>query len=152
MPDTNTAQVVVQSMTIACPDGWADKSMLILNAGQPGPSGVVPNLVVTREPVPDGLPADRAARLEVFVDGQLKQMHGALKDLTEVARQHATTEQPSAELTIDWSSGTVLLSQWITYANAAGDTFVIATATAGRGELADLKPALAAMLETVRLA
>lgn len=44
-----------QGMKIACPEGWRDKSMLILNADQPGPSGVTPNIVVTRETSLDDL-------------------------------------------------------------------------------------------------
>ena len=151
MLDDATPRTVVQGMTIACPEGWIDNSMLILNAGEPGPSGVVPNLVVTRQPVPEDLPVDRALRLEAVVDGQVEQMRRALKDLKEVSRQHATAAHWSAELRIEWLSGKIPLAQWVTYANAGGDTFIVATATAGSREFADLEPAFQAMLQTVRL-
>lgn len=151
MTDSVATESVVQGMRIACPDGWADKSMLILNGNEPGPSGVIPNLVVSREAAPDDLPTDRAARLETFVDRQIKQMRRSLPGLTEVARQHATAAQWSAELKINWNSGDVPLSQWVTYANAGGDTFIIATATAGRDDFASFEPVFQTMLQTVRL-
>lgn len=151
MPGKVVEESAVQGMKIACPPGWIDRSMLILNAGQPGPSGVAPNLVVTREPIPDDLPEDRVARLEAFVDRQLEQMHAALAGLDEIDRQTATASQWSAEVRIDWVSGETPLSQWITYADAGDETFIVATATTGRGDFAAVKATFQAMLQTVRL-
>ena len=36
----------VQGMEIACPEGWADRSMLVLTA-PPGASGIAANLMVS---------------------------------------------------------------------------------------------------------
>lgn len=140
-----------QGMKIACPEGWGDKSMLILNADTPGASGVTPNIVVTRETSLDDLPVDRPARLEAFVERQLEQMMTALADFAVVSRIHATSEQWSAELKIEWQSDGTPLMQWITYANADDTALIIATATAGRGDFAAAEPQFQAILKTVRL-
>lgn len=140
-----------QGMKIACPEGWSDKSMLILNSDQPGPSGVSPNIVVTRETATDDLPVDGPARLEAFVERQLEQMAIALADFVVVDRIHATAEQWSAELKIQWQSDGTPLMQWITYANADDTALIIATVTAGRDDFATAEPQFQAILKTVRL-
>ena len=143
--------VAVQGMTIACPEGWRDASMLILSAEKPGSTGVTPNLVITREPASDELPADPVERLEEFVERQLDAMRLSLSGLTEVARRNATATRPSAELKIDWVSDDVPITQWITYANANDTTLTIATATAGQRDFADAEPKFRSMLLGFRL-
>lgn len=100
MSERAPAEHFVQRMRIACPEGWSDKSMLILNADTPGATGVTPNIVVTRETSLEDLPVERPARLEAFVERQLEQMGVALSGFVVVSRVHATVEQWSAELTI----------------------------------------------------
>lgn len=149
--DPAIAEHRVQALTIACPDGWRDKSMLILNADTPGASGVNPTIVVTRETGVDDLPADRVGRLEGFVDRQLHQMGDALAGLAVIERVNASETQWTAELTIEWEADGTPLRQWITYADAGDGALVLATATAGRTDFAAAEPAFRSILKTVRL-
>ena len=151
MPDDAAGEVVIQGMTIVCPQGWVDKSMLVLSAERAGSTGVTPNLVITRETAPDDLPPDPAARLEAFVDRQLDRMRGALAGLTEVARRRAIFALSPAELRIDWMSDDIPITQWITYANLDESTLMIATATAGRNDFEDLELAFRSMLQDFSL-
>ena len=144
------AERTAQGMAIACPPGWHDKSMLIVNADTPGPSGVSATVVVTRETDIADLPAERAARLEAFVERQLDQMAGALAGLAVIERIHATDEQWTAELRIAWQADGVPLMQWITYADTA-DAVLMATATAGHADFAAAEPLFRSILRTVRL-
>ncbi|KQN02216.1 hypothetical protein ASE82_13340 [Sphingomonas sp. Leaf230] len=68
----------MQGMTIECPEGWQDKSMLVLLA-DPGTLGIAPSFVVTHEITPSDLPADRTKRLEAFADRQAEQMRDTLR-------------------------------------------------------------------------
>ena len=141
----------VQAMTIACPDGWHDKSMLIVAAAAPGASGIAPNMVVTREACPDDLPADPVAGLAAFVDRQLAQMRTSLPGFAEVARHYDERGgSATAELRIDWTADDVPITQWINFVRTA-DAVLIATATAGRHDFAEVEPAFVAMLQSYRI-
>lgn len=70
----------VQGMTIDGPEGWPDKSMLVLSAA-PVCSASPPSFVVTREITPGDLSTDRTERLEVFADRQAEQMRDTLPGL-----------------------------------------------------------------------
>ncbi|MBS4075226.1 DcrB-related protein [Ameyamaea chiangmaiensis] len=140
-----------QGMSITCPDGWRDASMLILSATAPSPSGITPNLVITREPLPDPETADRVARLQDFVDRQIDQMHTALKDFREVAHRRATAERPGVALTIEWTSNGIPVTQAITYAYADARTVVISTATASQSEFPQAEPQFLALLRSFRM-
>lgn len=94
------ATLRVQGMTIATPPGWQDKSMLVVSAEEPGPSGVTPTLVVTRETSGEP-PQDGASALETFVDRQIDQVRVALSNFSEASRRRAGVADPSAELVID---------------------------------------------------
>ena len=144
------ADRAAQGMVIACPPGWHDKSMLIINADTPGPSGVSATIVVTRDTAIADLPIERAARLEAFVERQLEHMDAALAGLVVVTRVHATDVQWTAELTIEWQADGIPLTQWITYADT-GDAILMATATAGRADFAAAEPLFRPILKTVRL-
>lgn len=63
----------VQGIEIACPEGWVDRSMLVLTA-PPGASGIAANLVVTRDVLAGGgqAPADIARRIEAHVEGEIR--------------------------------------------------------------------------------
>lgn len=140
----------VQGMTIDCPEGWQDKSMLILSAG-PGTLGVAPSFVVTREVAPDDLPADRFERLEAFADQQAEQMRDTLPAPVEVQRRRADIPGSAPELRLDWISNGIPIRQWITYANAPDGSVMIATGTAGRADYDTVEPVFRAMLQTFRL-
>ncbi len=139
----------VQSMTIARPEGWLDKSMLVLSAERPGPTGVSATLVVTLEPAPEGL--GPAAALEQFVDRQLDGMRVTLDGFAEVSRRHAEAADPTAELTIEWLSSGIPITQRLWYAHADAATLKVATGTAGRGDFAAAEPAFRAMLGSFRI-
>ncbi len=149
---TNGEQLTrVQGMTIVRPDGWHDKSMLILDADTPGPSGITPNLVVTRETAAESLPVEPVARLEEYVERQLAQMQRALAGFVVVSRRHATAAGTPAELQIDWTSDGTPLTQWVAYAVAGADALTVATATVAQGEFATMEPVFRSMLQSYRL-
>jgi hypothetical protein len=137
-------------MTIDCPDGWRDTSMLVLSAA-PGTLGIAPSFVVTREVAPDDLPADRAERLAVFADRQADQMRDTLPAPVEVERRLVDSPGAAPELRLDWVSNGVPIRQWITYANAPDDGIMIANGTAARDDYAQAEPVFRAMLGTFRL-
>ena len=149
--DKTVTNATMQGMSMTCPPGWQDKSMLILGAERPGSSGLTANLVVTREAAAADLPSGAAERLEAFVDRQLAQMQGSLSQFKQTARRHATTARTVAELEIDWVSDGVPVSQWIRYANLNAGTLIVATATAGRSDFAGLEPVFRTMLQSLRV-
>ncbi len=51
-------------MTIDCPNGCLDRSMLVLSAAKSGPRGVSPNFIVTYEPPQDYLISGGKSALE----------------------------------------------------------------------------------------
>ena len=140
----------VQGMTIDCPEGWQDKSMLVLSAG-PGTLGIAPSFVVTREITPGDLPVDRTERLEVFADRQAEQMRDTLLAPVEVQRRRADIPGSAPELRLDWISNGIPIRQWITYANAPDGSVMIATGTAARADYEMAEPVFRAMLNTFRL-
>lgn len=144
-----TGAIAVQGMRIDCPEGWADRSMLALTARSPAPSGVTPNVVVTREPLPSG-PGDPATRLENHVAAQVAGWRG-LAQFEEIMRRHASPAEPIAEVRVAWNAEDVPMTQWVTYALADDATMVVAAATAGRADFAAAEPALRSLLETLRL-
>lgn len=141
----------VQGMEIACPEGWADRSMLVLTA-PPGASGIAANLVVSREALAGGgqAAADIARRIEAHVEGEIKRWKGK-PGYAELMRRHATPDLPTAEMRLVWTDGAEPLAQWLSFLPADLDTVVVAAATAPRGDMAALEPQFHAMLETLRL-
>lgn len=139
-----------QGMTIDCPEGWQDKSMLVLSA-DPGTLGIAPSFVVTRESTPGDLPSDRTERLEVFADRQAEQMRDTLPAPVEVQRRRADIPGSAPELRLDWISNGIPIRQWITYANAPDGSVMIATGTAARADYDLAEPVFRAMLDTFRL-
>ena len=142
--------VQVQGMSLACPQGWQDKSMLVLSAERFGPTGVSPSLVVTRETWPDNLPSETTAGLEAFVDRQVEQMRSALPKFLEVSRRRAGHGSAFAELKIDWVSEGIPITQWIVYSRIAEATLAIVTATAGQRDFTDAAPAFRSILQGLR--
>jgi hypothetical protein len=139
----------VQGMRIECPEGWCDRSMLALTAPVPGPSGVTPNVIVTREALPAG-PGDPTTRLEEHVDAQVASWRG-LDRFETILRRHASLAEPIAEVRVGWHADGLAMTQWVTYALADDMTMVVAAATAGRADFAAIEPALRGVLQTLRL-
>ena len=136
----------VQGMIIDCPEGWQDKSMLVLSA-DPGTLGIAPSFVVTREITP----GDRTERLEVFADRQAEQMRDTLPAPVEVQRRRTDIPGSAPELRLDWISNGIPIRQWITYANAPDGSVMIATGTAASADYDMAEPVFRAMLNTFRL-
>lgn len=141
----------VQGMEIHCPEGWSDRSMLVLTAA-PGASGISPNLVVTRETLAGSgqAPADIVRRVEAHVAEEIARWQGK-PGYEALMRRHATPKNLSAEIRLIWTDGAAPLAQWLTFIAAAPDGIVVAAATASRGEMTALEPRFHAMLETLRL-
>ncbi|WP_375242768.1 DcrB-related protein [Sphingomonas parapaucimobilis] len=137
-------------MTIDCPAGWQDQSMLVLSAG-PGTLGVAPSFVVTREIAPSGLPTDRTERLDVFADRQAEQIRDTLPAPVELQRHRADIPGSALELRLDWISNGIPIRQWITDANAPDGSVMIATGTAVRADYDMVEPVFRAMLQTFHL-
>ncbi len=138
----------VQGMTIACPEGWLDKSMLVLSAAHPGPTGVSPSFVVTREALTDDPVPGGTSRLHDFVERQIGQMHDTLPGVVVTRRQASAA---SVDLTIDWTSDGIPLTQSITYADAGDDNVMIATGTAARADFDKAEPVFRTMLQSFRI-
>lgn len=146
------ATVAAQGMTITCPAGWRDASMLILTAEQPGRSGVTPTVVITREVVPDDFPTDPEERLRAFVDRQIEKMRASLPGFEEFANRPASGDRPTAQLRIGWVSDDVPVTQSLVYAWEDGETIMTSTASAGRNDFAGLEPSFRSMLQSFRTA
>ncbi|SFO46503.1 DcrB-related protein [Sphingomonas sp. OK281] len=142
----------VQGMTMACPDGWLDKSMLVLSATRPGASGVSPNFVVTREPMPEDLRALAEDALDAFVERQIAQMRTTLPSPVSVARRQAAEASGLPELRVDWTADGIPLTQWIGYNQIDNGTVMIATGTAGKADFSAVEPVFHAMLRSFRIA
>ena len=142
----------VQGMTMACPDGWLDKSMLVLSATRPGASGVSPNFVVTREPMPEDLRALAEDALDAFVERQIAQMRTTLPSPVSVARRQAAEASGLPELRVDWTADGIPLTQWIGYNQIDNRTVMIATGTAGKADFSAVEPVFHAMLRSFRIA
>ena len=144
---------MIQGMRMNCPEGWQDKSMLILSASDAGASGVRANMVVTRDAMPTDLPADPQARMAALLDRQVAQMSDQLAGFAEVSRRVVVgSGRSTAEVKVDWRSGSSALTQSVTFVDAGEDGLMIATATAGRGEFADAEPEFRRMLQSFRIA
>ncbi|MET0247849.1 MAG: DcrB-related protein [Sphingomonas sp.] len=141
----------LQGMSMTCPDGWHDKSMLIFSAPQAGQSGVVPNLVVTRDRLPDDLPAEPAARMEALIDRQIAQMNSQLARFTIVSRQLEGQDYPIGKLTVDWESAQAALTQSLTFVDGDDGQLVIATATTGREDHARHEDTFRSILQSFRI-
>ena len=143
---------MLQRMSMTCPPGWQDKSMLILSAPNPGESGVTPNMVVTQLPPPTDLPADPQARMNALLDRQVAEMAEQLAGFREVSRRvDAQDDRAMAELKVDWHNAQAKLTQNLTFVRDAEGGFIVATATAGRGEFAEADPLFRDMLKSFRL-
>ncbi len=144
---------MVQNMTMTCPDGWSDASMLILRADAPGSSGVIPNLVVTRDRLPGDLPDDPTERMTHLIDRQVAEMRPKLAGFAEVLRWiSGDTAPPVGEVKVDWTSGATELTQALRLVDGGDGMLLIATATAGRSDFAAVEDQFKAMLGSFRLA
>lgn len=141
-----TQPTEVQGIRIACPEGWTDRSMLVLT--RPRPSGVDANLVVTRE-TPDGA-GDMSQRIEAHVDAQVAGWR-RLEGFREVARRHATPADPIAEVHIAWTAGEQPLAQQVTYAPADDATIIVAAATMAQTDVDAFAPQFRVLLDGLRL-
>lgn len=141
----------IQNMSLACPDGWKDASMLIVTSETSSESGVIPNLVITRAPLSDVLPPGQIDRLQEFVDQQLDAMKDSLADFEAVAQRRVTAERPTAAITINWTSNGTPVTQAITYAYADEKTVVISTASASRKEFPDMEAQFLKLLQSFRI-
>lgn len=146
-----SAMIRVQGMTIDCPEGWQDKSMLVLSAAT-GTPGVSASFVVTRETDLGDLPPDPRIRLEVFADRQAEQLRDTLPAPVTVERRHAEAAGSSPEIRLEWISDGIAIRQWITYANAPDGSVMIATGTAARGDYDAAEPQFREMLRSFRIA
>lgn len=151
MLDTGDEMTTLQGMSMTCPDGWHDKSMLIFSAPQAGQSGVVPNLVVTRDRLPDDLPAEPAARMEALIDRQIAQMNSQLARFTIVSRQLEGQDYTIGKLTVDWESAQAALTQSLTFVDGDDGQLVIATATTGREDHARHEDTFRSILQSFRI-
>lgn len=126
--------------------------MLILSAPGPGASGVTPNMVVTQVAPPADLPADPQARLNALLDRQVAEMAEQLAGFREVSRRvDAHGARAVAELKVDWHNAQARLTQNLTFVGAADGGFIVATATAGRGEFVEAEPLFRDMLASFRI-
>ncbi len=138
----------VQGMTITCLEGWLDKSMLVLGAAHPGPTGVSPSFVITREMLPDDPAPGVASRLHDFVERQIGQMQDVLPGVAVTRRQASGSW---VDLRIDSLSDGIALTQSITYADAGDDNVMIATGTAARADFDGAEPVFRTMLQSFRI-
>ena len=126
--------------------------MLVLSAARAGASGVTPNMVVTRDVLPDDLPHDAQARMNALIDRQVAEMVERLAGFQEISRRvDARGEAGMAEVKVDWHNAQAKLTQSITFVRDGRDGLMIATATAGQGEFADLEPMFREMLKSFRV-
>ena len=126
--------------------------MLILSADSPGASGVIPNIVVTRDRMPTDLPSAPQERMNALLDRQVAQMRSQLAGFAEISRRLvANSVHPTAELKVNWDSAQAALTQSLTFVDRGVQGLIVATSTAGRGEFAELEPTFRETLQSFRL-
>jgi len=142
----------VQGMEITCPEGWIDRSMLVLTSSQPSPSGIAANLVVTREMLvgTERDPAGIARRLEAHVEREIARWNGK-PGYGELMRRSAAPNEHTAELRLVWQDEAEPLAQWLSFTTVDAVTVVVAAATAPRAEMAALEPQFRSMLGSLNL-
>ena len=75
-----------------------------------------------------------------------------LAGFEEVSRRvDARSDGTVAEVKVDWHNAQAKLTQSITFVQDGPERLVIATATAGRGELDDAEPTFRDMLKSFRI-
>lgn len=141
----------MQGWEIRAPDGWTDKSMLIMSAPGPGANGVTANLVVTRDKMPPDLPPEGHRRYDALIDFYHSEMRTKLTRCIMTDRTAAPDHVPPfAEACVTWVAPQGPIGQWLRWIDAGNDTMIVATGTTGRDDLAALTPVFRSMIGTLR--
>jgi hypothetical protein len=141
----------MQGWEIRAPDGWADKSMLIMSAPSAGANGVTANLVVTMDRMPPDLPDQGHPRYDALIDLYYSEMRTKLTRCIMTERMAAPDQAPPfAEACVTWVAPQGPIGQWVRWIEAGNGAMIVATGTAGRDDLTALVPVFRSMVGTLR--
>ena len=141
----------MQGWEIRTPNGWIDKSMLIMSAPGPGAHGVTANLVVTQDSMPAGLPAAGQQRYDALIDLHYNQMRDQLTRCKALERIASPDQNPPfGEISVEWVAPQGPLGQWVRWIEAGDNRMLVATGTAGRDDLEAHVPIFRKMIKTLR--
>lgn len=141
----------MQGWEIRAPDGWADKSMLIMSAPGPGANGVTANLVVTMDRMPPDLPPEGHSRYHALIDFYYSEMRAKLTRCIITERLVAPDQAPPfAEASVNWVAPQGPIGQWLRWIEAGNGTMIVATGTTGRDDLTAHVPVFRSRLGTLR--
>ncbi|GAJ30088.1 DcrB-related protein [Acidomonas methanolica] len=138
---------------VTSPAGWKSRVLEIHSAPQPTPpSGIAPNVVLTRETLPGGAPDQRPDQLMAYVRSQIRAMTPHLRDpLFDPPEKLILRDVPVIRVNVTWMSGALRVRQWIVFYPLGNDHVLVATATAADAEFRDHARSFAALLGSVTL-
>lgn len=138
-------------LTVARPPAWIDRSMIVVSAPKPPPSGMAPNVVVTQEAYDEEMMAlAPPARFAEFVRRQTAQMEAKLPGMRSLAHEEGRRgERATAQVLVAWDSPQARLSQWVRFIERPPERVVIATATCAEGEFDQFQAELARTLYSI---
>lgn len=114
----------IQEGSIELPVEWKDQSINVLSASRVGEPGL--SLTMTRDNIPWGM------SFPEYVDDQLKQAEGALKDFTVIRRDELQVGgQPAHQLECSWVAKQGPMHQIITTVQNAAKVLVITVSNPG---------------------
>ncbi len=125
-----------------CPTGWADRSMLVYAMAPPTPtSGVVPNVVITRDRFEPFLPVGLPERLRSFVDIQVEEIKKRLREPQLHKRWTSRFKELDVEqIRLSWLSDITRVTQWVVFIAVTSEHVIIATASSAESEFERYKP------------
>ncbi len=129
------------------PDGWSDRSVTVFSAPSRSLDGAGPNIVLTRDALPEG------EGLDGYSDRQLVELAKRLDRFT-LRRRRPTrvADAPAIELAFEWWSPTGAIVQRLVTVVAPSGAVLNLTATAPAEAADDVMATFDAMLSTARFA
>jgi hypothetical protein len=125
--------------------------MTVYSAPLPAPaSGVLPNIVITRDKFAAYLPNEALARLTEFVRLQVEEMQIKLREPQIISRTfHQFKGKHLAHIRLTWQSDQTRIMQWLAFIGDSDKTIIIITATASEIEFDNYKSLFAGVLGSI---
>jgi len=125
--------------------------MIVYAVPAPAPSsGIVPNVVITRDRFEPFLPENSTERLASFVDIQVGEMQKRLREPQFLTRWTSRfKEMDVVQLRVSWLSDITRVMQWVAFIGVSSERVIIATASAAEAEFDRYKPQFAEALASI---
>lgn len=141
----------LQGVSMACPSGWSDRTIMAFSAPRIPGETLPPNVTLARD-LRDAPGDDPAEALEDYTQRQLRALETALPGFRLERRGAAALGgAPGTELLFSWDSGQGRLRQWLTYLPLSDASILSFTGTALAGRFAECEPLFARTLASLRV-